>query len=462
MWTIDQLKLELNRKLEIRFWAISVQNIHRLERYLMKGQRAQSVLTDQDREASIQNIYVKVAVRLKTSGKQGEATKKFFKGMPIAPQLDAIIQAALQTEHDIWDLPPKPEGQPSALKTADPAIVESPDQSLATLSAQIDESVRAQQDASQAVSQFNSAELFVSVHDSEIHLSNGLSHRSSQTRVYSESAFSYEEKGADGKLHSDEFLSARWSIKLDPKETRASIDRSAALARRTLRVRKPEAGSYAVLVDIDVLAKIFHDFLPHLSASSAYRGLPFKKPGDALVPGAKGDLITLKLDPTLDFGADTAAYSFQGVPQKPLELVRANQIVATAADQQFAHYLGIKPTTARGDLVVSPGKHTYEELLKLRPVVLEILQFSALFTDASSGTFSSEIRLARLHQGGKHEYIKGGSVSGSIFENLTDVRLSSETGYAAEFGGFFATENDGGVGYHGPRYALLNDVSVAS
>jgi hypothetical protein len=98
-------------------------------------------------------------------------------------------------------------------------------------------------------------------------------------------------------------------------------------------------------------------------------------------------------------------------------------------------------------------------LIQSAPRVLEILQLSGLFTDANSGTFSSEIRLARLHdrETGAVKYVKGGSLSAAILENFKELRLSSEVVHRQHF----ETGSSSGEGYLGPCFALMNDVSIA-
>ena len=90
--------------------------------------------------------------------------------------------------------------------------------------------------------------------------------------------------------------------------------------------------------------------------------------------------------------------------------------------------------------------------------VLEILQFSALFADPNSGTFSSEVRLARLYDNvsGAVTYLKGGSLSGSFTENFKAARFSSERVKQSHF----SSGSPVGQGYYGPEYVLLSDVSV--
>ena len=114
------------------------------------------------------------------------------------------------------------------------------------------------------------------------------------------------------------------------------------------------------------------------------------------------------------------------MPQKPLKIVDKNKVINTLTDKQFADYLNKNATTSRGNIVVESGQLTYTRLTQQAPRVLEVLQFSGLFVDPYSGTFSSEIRLARVYDNAKGTvtYLKGGSLSGSIRENFKGIRLS--------------------------------------
>ena len=445
-WTLEHLKTGLNQEKRILHWILSVEHIHRLEQYFIeKG------AIDQDREVNAHHIFARFSVKLSESGRVGEMTKKFFPSRPLQPQIEAGVRAALQTSSEAWRFP-QPE-EPSSgwplVQTADPRIEEDLMGSMSALCREV------KMCASRSrKSTFNSAELFLSVHNRELHFSSGAVYRSAQSRAYAEAAFSSS---------TDEYVNRRWSVNLDHLAIQSLFNEADERALSTEKVEKLEPGHYSVLVDSEALGLLFHDFLPHLSGSSAYLKLPFKKPGDDLIPGARGDLISLTLDPLRSFGADSAPVSDLGSSQNSLILVTDNRVVATSADQQYSNYLGIAPTSVRGDLVVAAGTRSYAELTHFAPQVLEILQFSALFTHAASGTFSSEIRLAKLHdrQSGQVRWIKGGSVSGSLFENFLDLKLSSERISQYEFHNTPVFGLSSGRGYFGPKFALLNDVSVA-
>ena len=100
----------------------------------------------------------------------------------------------------------------------------------------------------------------------------------------------------------------------------------------------------------------------------------------------------------MEYGADTAALSEQGVLQRPLRLVENNRVLANLTDKQYADYLGIEPTDRRAATSSSSrARSRSRSSHAAEPHVLEILQFSGLFADPNSGTFGSEIRLARLY-----------------------------------------------------------------
>lgn len=474
-WNIEQLKAQLFKHKAVKFWIIVEENTRRRERYFLLEQQSMLrpsateglLAVDQDRDVTDQSISVKIAAYLPAASsagfslggssfkpdRQGEIIKKFFTSLPLAPQIESAIEAAQQTDHQAWNLPTAVPAELPLLKSADPKIAEDIEGVLGEVTDQISKSVTAERPTV-----FSSAELFISLHSRCLHLSNGLVHRSSQSRIYTEAAFSMTGKDRQGNRHSDEYLNTKWSVSVNELEAGRVFNDSSERAQYSIDVEKPETGKYWVLIDSEILAMIFNDAVPRLSAPNAYHGLPFVKPGEVFVPNAQGDLLTLTLDPHLEYGADTTVFSEQGVLQKRLTLVDSNRVVATATDKQYADYLGTEANTVRGSVVLSAGKLTHAELTCFAPKVIEILQLSGLFSDANSGTFGSEIRLAKLYDkaSGTTRFIKGGSLSCSMVENFSKARFSNKLVKKS----LFSANSTVGHGYYGPEYALLNDVSI--
>jgi predicted Zn-dependent protease len=453
-WTIDQLKSALANRPAVTAWIVTDEHVHRRERYFMLD--GDALVTDQDREISSHNVHLRLFVDIGKPGRHGEISKKLFQAIPLSEQLESAITAARQTDHQAWRLPTELPRDLPQTKTADPRMAED----LGAVTNQVTQAI-ARAVASPRDTRFNSAELFLSVHDSELHLSNGLIHRSSQSRIYTEAAYSYARPGANGKMESDEYLNARWAVTLDDLPIERIFSETSDRARQSLDTVKPVTGRYPVIIDAEVLATLFQNQLSQLSSANSYHGLPFVKPGDELIKGmteSGGDLLTITLDPSLDHGADTTAISETGLVQTPFRLVDKNRVVATATDKRYADYLGAPATTVRGNIVVDSGSLSHAELTRQAPRVIEILQFSGLFADPNSGTFGSEIRLAKLYDNatGKVTYLKGGSLSGSFSENFRGARFSENRVKRAHFN----ANSTQGEGYFGPEFALLSDVSI--
>ncbi|MGE0616651.1 MAG: hypothetical protein AB7P04_13535, partial [Bacteriovoracia bacterium] len=301
-WTLAQLKSELSRRPELKAWVVTQENVHRRERYFL-AEKDGHVAVDQDRDTESQSISVRLFVKLPKPGRQGEIAKNLFPLLPLGPQLDSAVAAAQQTDMEAWDLPAEVPQKLPEVRTADPRMSEDLNRVVNDLTRDV---VRFASAKRRAI--FNSAELFLSVHDRELHLSNGLVRRQSSSRIYSEAAFSAE-KGSGAEKVSDEFNTRVWSVGLNDLSIEKLFDETAMLAERTIEVAKPETGSYPVIVGADVLLSLCNDYIPYLSATSSYLGLPFKKPGDALIPDAKGDLLTLKLDPQFELAAGSSSIS---------------------------------------------------------------------------------------------------------------------------------------------------------
>jgi len=448
LWNLQELKNILNAAPVIKGWVITQESLNRRERYFLMDSGRLAI--DQDREARDFSIRLRVFVRLGAQqDRQGESSIKLHGDQPLEPQLKALLEAASLADQAIWELAPSPVAALAPVQGHDPAIAEDIHAAMERLTTRLAGAIAVVQGA-----QFNSAELFVGLHEREQHFSNGLTHRSLQTRIYSEAAFS-----ATGSGISDEYLETRWSSLEKDLPIEELVRESAERARHMIQVAPAVAGTFPVMVDSEVLLALFNGHLAQLSGANHYHELPCLKIGDPLIPSARGDLITLHLDPALEGGADTVAVSGDGTPQMRRTLVRNNRVEALVMDQQHGQYLGLPVGVSRGSVVIDPGTRSKQELIESRPRVLEILQLSGLFTDENSGTFGSEIRLARLHEreSGRITYIKGGSISGSIQENFADLGLSRETIRRCHF------ENGvpSGSGYSGPAWVLLSDVSIS-
>jgi PmbA protein len=148
----------------------------------------------------------------------------------------------------------------------------------------------------------------------------------------------------------------------------------------------------------------------------------------------------------MPLGTDSNRFDEEGLPAQRVELIRENELVAFAASQRYADYLGIPATGAFGGVEVPPGKTTASALLA-EPYV-EIVQFSWFNPDLITGDFATEIRLGYLVQNGTRNPFRGGQLVGNYLDALADVRWSVETDFLGN--------------YLGPHTARFSDLKIVA
>jgi predicted Zn-dependent protease len=182
------------------------------------------------------------------------------------------------------------------------------------------------------------------------------------------------------------------------------------------------------------------------SAEAKYAKISPWEIGKSVFHGeVKGDPLTVWANRRIPFGIYSNLFDEEGLPAQRVELIRDNELVAFAASQRYADYLGLSATGAFGGVELPPGKTDTSVLLQ-EPYV-EIIQFSWFNPNTITGDFATEIRFGYLVQNGVRTPFRGGQLVGNYMDALANVRWSAETGM---FGN-----------YLGPHTARFNDLKIA-
>lgn len=450
-WNTAELKSALEKmKADGKVFAYNASHttIDRQEFYLIQDAKTRVAL-DQARQVDVEKTKVQLFIK-KADGRLGSAGKPLLKFQPLEPQLLALAAAAEIGDEELWELP-QTAAASVPVSNVFPALKENFQKGAQAIHADLTNSIAKTEGI------FNSAELFVNL-EKTLHLaSNGFEHSEERSRIYTEVCFSSENKNKD---LSEEFLITQWYGHPEQVDLKKMCEDSREFAEASLDTKKPESGSYAVILHADVLSDLWNTCLSQLDSQGQYFKHPFLEPGTEFIKGFEGDAFDLSVDPKVHFCFASQDYNSYGVPQKKLRLAGGNKVLASLTSPRFAQYLKKPMTTDWGCVVVEPASSKpLAELKKSQPKVLEILQFSGLFTDHATLTYSSEIRLARLYDNekGTVTYIKGGNLSGNLMENFRGVRWSQERSL------FNHSDYSGrGLGYSGPSYALVTGVSVSS
>jgi PmbA protein len=160
--------------------------------------------------------------------------------------------------------------------------------------------------------------------------------------------------------------------------------------------------------------------------------------------GVKGDPLTVWANRCIPYGIHSNRFDEEGLPAQRVELIRNNELVAFAASQRYADYLGIPATGAFGGVEIPPGGTEVSVLLEAPHV--EIIQFSWFNPDRITGNFAAEIRFGYFVENRIRKPFRGGQLVGNVLDALADVRWSKETGM---FGS-----------YLGPQTARFNNLKI--
>ncbi len=454
-WTVESLmeQLEARRNSgQIYQWTIQLKETDREESYFIRSK--DKVALDQSRTVSESIVFVRLEVE--KGEKLGSANRQFFTSAELIPQISGAIETAKLGEEKHWQLKQDVDTELKMYHRADPLIWEDVGAASRKLSEELISSIESTNESTKE-GNFNSAELFVARQKRTLFLSNGARAEETSARTYAEVCFSATKE--DNTVESEEFLITKFGASRDYYNFHEMCDLSAENAAASLDVARQESGNYAVIIDANSLCQLFGDVVSQFGAGAKYYGTPFIERGSELIPGFSGDNFKLFLDPEMNHTFGSSSFNAYGSPQSKLLLVDSNKVIQNTVDKKISDYLDLPVTTTQGAFVIEPAKSSpIAKLRKAHSKVLEILQFSALFSNSVDLTFASEIRLARLYDNetGEVKCIKGGSIAGKFQESFKEARWSEKMALAN------LDDMSGVQAYYGPSHALLTNIPVTA
>ncbi len=275
--------------------------------------------------------------------------------------------------------------------------------------------------------------------------------QSKGTRVYAEMVITAK-KGRKEQEYTPS-IDVRRLADLDIKR---NIKAWTTVARDVVRSKRPKPYKGAVAITGDALADFFaphlsaNPLVTHASARLAHMGLSrYKANEDVATDYIDGDRITIISNPLLNYNISSKPYDEDGVPARKLALIKDGRFKNFVTSKKYADYLQISPSGPLGAIEILPGRTPQKELLngvRGARVVYEIVSFSSFVPNDISGDFAAEIRLGYYHKGNKKFPLKGGMLSGNVFELASHWLLSKEMMQKP--------------GYVGPTVLYLPDASI--
>ena len=199
-----------------------------------------------------------------------------------------------------------------------------------------------------------------------------------------------------------------------------------------------------VILNKEELANLFGSISRDLNYATVYSHANLYHKGDAIQTDPTGDKITITMAGALPGNIRSAHFDSDGMTLRDTTIVKDGVAVAYYGANRFGQYLDEVPTGALRCIQVAPGT-ACQKCLSAGPH-LEVLSMSGLQVDFFNDYIGGEIRLATYFDGEKAIPVTGISITGSLKQVLSAIRLSTQT----------AVDD----GYSGPDKAILTDMKI--
>ncbi len=286
----------------------------------------------------------------------------------------------------------------------------------------------------------SAAELFVSVVDEEIANSRGLRAEGRSTSVLLELVLLAQGDGDEA-----EFFRQAEARRLGDLRITELVTDGVRLVRDATRARIPASRIGPVVISDMALDQLMGmgvigdtgAILTQAGAGAAYAGLSRWELDEPVFLGREptGDPFTIRSNARRPFGVLAYEFDEDGLPAQDLAVIENGILRARPATQRYAHYLGLPATGRPGVLEIAPGPTPFADLLAGDGPVIHVVAFSSTNVEAITGHFGMEIRAGYEVGPGGTVPLKGGSVTGNLFEALAAARFSAETGEDAGYAG---------------------------
>lgn len=286
----------------------------------------------------------------------------------------------------------------------------------------------------------NSVEVFVNRHTDTVCNSRGIHKTQVRYDAMVEAIPTY-----NGETQSVELYQQYNFSTFDAAAVQQEIGSKLAQVKARAAAVKPDFPmTCKVILNKQELSELFWAIADDLNYSTVYSHANLFKKGDAIQEAPTGDKLNITLAGALPGNTRSACFDGDGMSLKTTQVVENGKAVAYFGANRFGQYLEEVPTGNLRCLQVSAGS-ACGHCLRAAPS-LEVLSMSGLQVDLFNDYIGGEIRLAYFHDGQACIPVTGISITGSLKQVLSSIRLSQET----------AAYNS----YCGPEKAIMTDMKI--
>jgi predicted Zn-dependent protease len=353
--------------------------------------------------------------------------------------LDGAFERAQLVRNRAWTLPGPADSGAADVAVTDARIVEAAGQVSEEVGAGIAQAAR-----EHSAVELASSEVFCDYERVRLVNSLGVEREREETSIYTE--YVLLARGGDEEV---EVYRAPTARRLSELELDKEIAEDVQATVDGLKAELPQTGVVDVVIGGTGVEELFDAFLAHASGPAAFERWTRLQLEQPIIGDLEGEPLTLSSDATLAGGRGSYAFDPVGLPGRRVDLVSGGRFVRRCNDRRHACWLDEPATGVTGNLVVASGERSEEELLTPRDgrPLYWLKRFSQLSPHPYTGSFSGEVRHGyRVDADGGRVPVKGGSVSGVVFDAFKRAWFSKERGV------FGRT--------HAPRAVRLDGVQV--
>ena len=286
----------------------------------------------------------------------------------------------------------------------------------------------------------NSVEVFVSRHTETVVNSRGIHKTQIRYSAMVEAIPTY-----NGETESVELYQQYNFSFFDAEEVKKQIsEKLSEVITRASAVKPDFAMDCKVILNIQELSQLFDTLAWDLNFATVYDQSNLFSKGDFIQENPTGDKISITMAGSLPGNIRSACFDRDGMTLTPTKIIEDGKVIAYFGDNRFGQYLEERPTGNLLCMEVALGT-ACEHCLTAFPC-LEVLSMSGLQVNLFNDYIGGEIRLAIYRDREKVIPLTGISISGSLKQVLSSIRLSSE-----------ASVHDA---YNGPSKAILQNMKI--
>ena len=309
---------------------------------------------------------------------------------------------------------------------------------LAELSGKIADCVFAANTVENAA--LNSVEIFVNRHTDTVANSRGICKTQVWYDAMVEAIPTYNGENESVELYQQYNFSS-----FDPETVQREIaDKLQEVKARASAAKPADALDCPVILNKQELGELFGSISRDLNYATVYAHAGLFHKGDDIQENPTGDKITITMAGSVPGNIRSAHFDSDGMTLRDMTIVEDGKAVAYYGSNRFGQYLEELPTGNLRCIKVSPGT-VCQKCLTAAPY-LEVLSMSGLQVDFFNDYIGGEIRLAYYHDGEKLVPLTGISITGSLKQVLSSIRLATEV----------AVDD----GYTGPKKAILRNMKI--